>query len=277
MAFDDWTDEEVELTVADYFLMLKEELAGISYNKTSHRNALLPLLRGRTAGAVEFKHQNISAVLVDLGLPFIRGYKPLFNIQKSKLNGIVARQVDQDMALPSLFKGFSESLPAPKSVDFSQWVVPAPDTPESLKRITTNWQPRRINYLEREQANALLGARGEELVVAYERYRLSQAGKAALADQVEWVSRDQGDGLGFDILSREINGRDRLIEVKTTKLAKETPFFFSARELDCSIAKEDQYHVYRIYDLQRTANMFILQGRYDRFCRIEPVNYVGRV
>jgi hypothetical protein len=168
---------------------------------------------------------------VDLGLPFIRGYKPLFNIQKSKLNDIVAKQVDHDMALPGLFEGFSESIPAPKSIDFSQWVVPAPHTPERPKSVNTNWQPRRINYLEREQANAQLGARGEELVVAYEQYRLNQAGKIALADQVEWVSRDQGDGLGFDILSREINGRDRLIEVKTTKLAKETPFFFSAREI----------------------------------------------
>jgi hypothetical protein len=50
MAFDDWTDEEVELTVTDYFLMLKAELAEVSYNKSSHRKALLPLLGGALCG-----------------------------------------------------------------------------------------------------------------------------------------------------------------------------------------------------------------------------------
>ncbi|GAB3921785.1 DUF3883 domain-containing protein [Mucilaginibacter myungsuensis] len=277
MAYDDWTDEEVELTVADYFTMLKFDLSGIKYNKTVHRKALLPLLRGRSEGAIEFKHQNISAVLVDLGLPFIRGYKPLFNIQKTKLNVIVSKHVDRDHSLVPLFLDFSERVPAIPAVDFANWVAPAPLAQERPKRQNDFWQPRQINYLEREQANTRLGVRGEELVVAYERYRLSQAGKVGLADQVEWVSRDKGDGLGFDILSREVSGQDRLIEVKTTKLAKETPFFFSAREFDCSIIHESRYHLYRIYDIGRITGLFMLQGRYDKFCRMEPVSYVGRV
>ena len=66
--------EEVDLIVADYFLMLRSELAGESYSKAGHNRALQPLLDGRSKSSVEFKHQNISAVLIGLGMPYIDGY-----------------------------------------------------------------------------------------------------------------------------------------------------------------------------------------------------------
>jgi hypothetical protein len=42
-----WTDEENDLTVADYFAMLAEDMAGRRYNKAQHRRSLMPLLRSR--------------------------------------------------------------------------------------------------------------------------------------------------------------------------------------------------------------------------------------
>ncbi len=74
-----WSESEVEETVVDYFDMLVSELKGEPYNKAEHRRALLLKLNSRAAGAVEFKHQNISAVLVSRALPYIDGYKPLGN------------------------------------------------------------------------------------------------------------------------------------------------------------------------------------------------------
>ena len=53
-----------------------------------------------------------------------------------------------------------------------------------------------------------------------------------MANKIEWVSQTQGDGLGFDIHSRNTDGTDRYIEVKSTKLTKEAPFYFSALEYD---------------------------------------------
>ena len=78
-----WTDTENDLIVADYFSMLAEEIAGRSFNKAAHRKALLPLLPERTHGSIEFKHQNISAVMKGLGEVWIKGYKPDFNEQAS--------------------------------------------------------------------------------------------------------------------------------------------------------------------------------------------------
>ena len=65
---DDWTDQELDLIVADYFLMLNDEAAGVPFNKAQH-NRLLRNNISRSRGAVEFKHQNISAVLEKLCLP----------------------------------------------------------------------------------------------------------------------------------------------------------------------------------------------------------------
>jgi len=62
-------------------------------------------------------------------------------------------------------------------------------------------------------------------VLEYEKWRLNTIGFSKLADRVEWISQTQGDGSGFDILSRNYDGSDKYIEVKTTKLSKDTPFF----------------------------------------------------
>src|SRR5262245_4087233 len=77
-----WARDEVEATVASYFEMLDAGLRGDPFNKTAYRNALLKVLNNRPAGAVERKHQNISAILIEEGVPYITGYKPLGNYQR---------------------------------------------------------------------------------------------------------------------------------------------------------------------------------------------------
>jgi hypothetical protein len=57
----DWSDQEVELIVADYFSMLMNELRGIRVNKSQHRQTFVRMLNARTPSSVEFKHRNISA------------------------------------------------------------------------------------------------------------------------------------------------------------------------------------------------------------------------
>ena len=82
-----WTDGELDLIVADYFLMLQDEATSKSYNKAEH-NRLLRRHIERSEGSIEFKHQNISAVLLKLGLPRIIGYVPAANYQKAIIAAI---------------------------------------------------------------------------------------------------------------------------------------------------------------------------------------------
>src|SRR4029453_3185719 len=77
----DWSPDEVEATVADYFYMLGHELAGVRVNKSEHNERLRAVLQRRSKGSVEFKHANISAILTLHGYPYIDGYKPRFNFQ----------------------------------------------------------------------------------------------------------------------------------------------------------------------------------------------------
>ncbi len=88
-AYKDWTEKEVSLIVADYFQMLEAELLGQPYKKSDHRKTLSTKLDGRSSGSIEFKHQNVSGVLVELGLPYIEGYKPRGNYQT-----ILAKEVE---------------------------------------------------------------------------------------------------------------------------------------------------------------------------------------
>ena len=66
-----WTDEENDLIVADYFAMVADDVSGRPSNKAEHRRGPLPLLNERSEGSVEFKHQNISAVLKGLSEDWI--------------------------------------------------------------------------------------------------------------------------------------------------------------------------------------------------------------
>ncbi len=79
---DNWTDEQNDAIVADYFAMLADDIAGRPYSKAEH-NRLLQAVIGRPRGSIEYKHQNVSAVLKGLGEDWIPGYKPAFNFQAS--------------------------------------------------------------------------------------------------------------------------------------------------------------------------------------------------
>ena len=87
MSREEWSDLENDAIVADYFSMLSDELAGNAYNKAAHNRALQKII-GRSKGSIEFKHQNISAVLKGLGETWIKGYKPAFNFQMSLVDTV---------------------------------------------------------------------------------------------------------------------------------------------------------------------------------------------
>ncbi len=61
------------------------------------------------------------------------------------------------------------------------------------------------------------------------------------------VSKIEGDGAGYDILSFDEDGRRLYIEVKTTTGNYNTPFYVTNHELTQSIGFPDQYLLYRVY------------------------------
>jgi Domain of unknown function (DUF3883) len=272
----DWSRVEVEAIVADYLRMLTMELAGQSYVKSEHRKHLLKKLVSRSDAAVEFKHANISAAMIDLGFPYINGYKPRRNYQRSLLEPVIIAQLSGHIALDeTALAAVQQPAITPALADFSSVKTVAPKHQQrvSLPGVRTEFKAVKRDYLEREAQNRSLGFAGEEFVVMYEHWRLNALGETRLADRVEHVAKTKGDGLGYDVLSFEMNGMERLIEVKTTSFGKETPFYVTKGELARSQVSKDQFHLYRLFEFRKKPRLFDLSGEIEHHCELDAVTY----
>jgi hypothetical protein len=275
-----WTQQEVGLIVADYFDMLEAEMMGRSFKKSAHRAALAPKLQARSEGSIEFKHQNVSGVLVELGLPYIEGYKPRSNYQ-----GILATEVEHFLEshpdfLEKLAKAPVLNPEQGREVsdpDLDQIIEDPPEKTIGPKTTSKPWlsrKGRKIDFAERDAANRKLGKLGEHFVFDLERYRLRVAGRDDLAKRVVWASQDLGDGLGFDILSFDATDEtERMIEVKTTGLGKFFPFYVTGNEVRCSEDVPQQYQLCRVFNFGRDPRLYILHGSLREKCQLDPVLY----
>ena len=276
----DWSESEVRLVVADYFDMLEAELLGKKYKKSEHLKALIPQLSGRSEGSVEFKHQNVSGVLVELGLPYIEGYKPRSNYQAILAAEVEAFLDQRPDFLPQLATSpvLNPTQPKPVAKPNLEDVIEDPPekifAPSSTKKPWFTRKARKIDFAELDAANRQLGKQGEEFVFELEKYRLLLAGRDDLAQKVVWASRDIGDGLGFDILSfDEADDSERMLEVKATGLGKFFPFYVTSNEVRCSEDIPQQYHLFRVFDFGRSPRLYILYGSLRELCQLEPVLY----
>lgn len=274
----DWSQSEVDACVADYLQMLTLELTGQSYSKTTHRNALRQLLNGRSDSSVEMKHRNISAVMLELGSPHVIGYKPLTNYQQRLFDTVEKYLRTNSIFDQAAVSAVEQPASVPAHLDYSLVDV-APPIPKHVGEASAEYAPHfaaiKRDYLVLESRNRSLGDAGERFVIEYEIQRLFTLGKKALADQVEQVSATQGDGLGFDILSFEASGKERLIEVKTTAFARETPFHLTRTELACSEHREN-FHLYRVFEFRKSPKMFQLPGLISNHCHLDPVSFVAK-
>jgi hypothetical protein len=276
-----WSRHEVELIVADYFLMLQAELAGEPYNKADHNRDLRPLLNNRSKSSVELKHRNISAVLEQMGLPYVDGYLPARNYQKT-----VLPQAIEDYLIwhPGFFDTLADvgilnppSVPRIEDRPVEEYfevgpermIVPSADDKPWLSR-----RGRRIDFARRDAANRHLGQLGEKFAIEIERRRLLSAGRDDLAAKIEWVAETCGDGVGFDVLSFDESGdSERFLEVKTTGPGKHFPFYVTATEVRCSEDCPERFQLYRVFDFARTPRIYVIPGALSQKCHLEPVQY----
>jgi len=188
--------------------------------KSTHNKELVAQL-GRSHRSVEFKHENISAVLEVLGLPWIRGYKPKSNYQKA-----IFPAIDRYLSMHPEVLNPIAALPMTRHSADHVFVEP-PSLVETNDRINKALRRlvRKYDPAARDHRNRSLGKAGEQFVVGVERDRLVEAERIDLARRVRWVAEEDGDGAGYDVLSFELGGEERLLEVKTTNGSARTPFF----------------------------------------------------
>ncbi len=145
---------------------------------------------------------------------------------------------------------------------------------------TSKFKAFKRNYEQIEAKNRNLGLAGERLVVEHEKRLLIDAGKPELAQKVEHVSLTRGDGLGYDILSFTPSGDRLLIEVKTTTGDRDSPFYISPNELNCSHCNASRYKLVRIHDFNiQTGNgqAYELYGDLNKLLLLKATQFQARL
>ena len=267
-----WTDEENDLIVADYFAMLADDVAGRPYNKAEHNRDLQTRI-DRNRSSIEFKHQNISAVLKGLGEDWIPGYKPAFNFQMALVDAVTGW-----LALNPAWLGRQAGVrPAGGLREAAQiWIGPPPTMsnqppPQELEQMLHIAQ--KFDVAGRDERNRALGRAGEERVLTHERAALKSAGRDDLARRVRWVSEEDGDGAGYDIASFSPDGRPRLIEVKTTNGWERTPFHISRNELAVAGERRSEWHLFRLWNFSREPKAFELHPPLDAHVSLTATSF----
>ena len=270
-----WTNVENELVVEHYFDMLVADISGKHYKKSEHNRKLQSLI-DRTIKAIEYKHQNISAILKGLGEIWLRGYAPTIHFQTS-LEQVVVRHLNQN---ENYLTAKQTAYELEKSINSETLTLePAPELSSStLPEHYDEYNNIAVKFdvAARDARNRALGRAGEQLVLLHEKSTLEMAERQDLAKEVLWVSEEVGDGLGYDIASFLPDGRERLIEVKTTNGWLYTPFHISLNELKVSKKKEDDWCLVRVWDFVRSPRAYELLPPLDDRVKLIATNFEAR-
>lgn len=133
-------------------------------------------------------------------------------------------------------------------------VVIQPEEVTVIKEKTRRFIGRKVDWEKLRDRNNEIGDQGEEFVLEFEIDRLVETlslERTIATQNVQHLSRLQGDGLGFDISSINDNGSPRYIEVKTTSGNFNQPFFMSENERRFFEEYGDTAFIYRVYNFKK--------------------------
>lgn len=147
---------------------------------------------------------------------------------------------------------------------------PPPVDPDFMAAIA-----RKFDVAERDARNRALGEAGERLVLDHERAVLRASGQERLAEKVRWTSQQDGDGYGYDIASFEVDGRPRLIEVKTTNGWERTPFHISRNEVRIASERRDEWHLVRLWNFALQPQAFALRPPLEDYVELTPTSFLA--
>jgi len=117
-----------------------------------------------------------------------------------------------------------------------------------LSNSTKEKRSRKIDYSKQSKKYKRIGDRGEQIVLKAERNFLEKNGKPELADKVDRISKCD-DSFGCDIVSFDLDGKKKFIEVKSTlRPIGFSNIYISSNELEVAELKEN-YYFYIVYNV----------------------------
>lgn len=141
--------------------------------------------------------------------------------------------------------------------------------------------PRKIDWEKLNKTKAITGLKGEEIVIELEKDYLKSINRLDLAEKVKHVSKEIGDGLGYDVLSYFSDGKEKYIEVKSTIQSRGNSFYLSRNELDFLKRNKHQAHIYRLFNVNSNNEETFLSVHLAEdilsFNEITPIQYVVKI
>ena len=203
-------------------------------------------------------------MLLELGMDWVAGYKPAVNYQNALIDS-----VDRYLSLHGAL--MEPAPPAYRHEPAGTIFVPPPALDLSAARMARLTQLiQKFDPVERDHRNQVLGRAGEEFLLDVERSRLKQAGLSRLAQNIRWVANEEGDGAGYAILSFDLIGQPRQIEVKTTNGVATTPFFLSHNDIETAKARMDTWCLYRVREFAKVPRIFEISPPLDGKLVLSP-------
>lgn len=160
-----------------------------------------------------------------------------------------------------------------KAVEGAQFIDKMPASPPGVRFKFTG--RGKSDYAAQQRNSRRIGDRGELVVLALEKQWLISSGKTKLARYIDHVAQRE-DGLGYDILSFETDGRKRPIEVKATNAPNlQNGFYITANELEKS-RQLPNYYLYLVFSAtSKSPRVFIMKKpnlKGSGFV-LQPLNY----
>jgi hypothetical protein len=254
--------ELFEKPICDYYHNQIEELFQNNlYKKKSGSNQFQESLIEFELMIKELSTINSNFVTNSIPLEKYKTY-----LEKRQVNHNLKTSKDSEELI--LIRNFANNLIKRQEQKIKE-VIPPEKTYRTARKID-NWE-------EINRKRKITGLKGEEIAVVIEQEYLESINRKDLADKVRHVSQEDGDGLGYDILSFFKNGIEKYIEVKSTTTSFNAPFYLSRNELGFLNEHDEDYFLYRILVTADTPQFKVYSSsEVLEMNEIVPVQYLVR-
>ena len=227
----------------------------MEHTEAQIRRAIKPLLTVygelNTSEVKSLLHKVLTFDAED-NIPSVTRNEPLI---LQRIGNIVAHQKDTVKVYDEGFIVDKSITPAKFSLlnPISNTVI-QPNEVTTIKEKTNRFTARKVDWEKVRDRNNEIGDQGEEFILEFEIDRLVETlslERTKAMQNVQHLSRLQGDGLGFDISSINDDGSPRYIEVKTTSGDFNQPFFMSENERRFFEEYGEAAFIYRVYNFNK--------------------------
>lgn len=158
---------------------------------------------------------------MELLIPSIKEYRNTYSNQYPPIEYYDPKLIEKEVQ----YVDVSEILASTKKIEYEY---------KSTKRL-----PKKQDYIKKNIRNKIIGDSGEKKVRLIEKEYLKKHGKNDLARKVKIVD---SDALGYDVLSFDLDGNEKHIEVKTST-SSNVSFYITDYEVQ-TLLHDDSYELY---------------------------------